>query len=144
MTYEEVVSKVREALTGVDVSGVTEHTAIQINVTGEGEGAFYVEVQDGKVNVEPYDYFDRDVLIYASAEDIIGVAEGKVDVVNAYLTGKIVAEGDLRKAEFLKNASKEKKAEPAKKAAAKKPATKKSVAKKTADKKAPAKKTARK
>ena len=144
MTYEEVVSKVREALKNVDLSGAPEHAAFQFNITGEGEGAFYVEVADGKLNVEPYEYFDRDVLVYTSAEDLLDVLEGRNDIVNANLSGKITAEGDLRKAEFLKNIKVAPKAEekPAEKtsAAAKKTVAKKSTAKKTTAKKAGSKK----
>ncbi|WP_026509647.1 MULTISPECIES: SCP2 sterol-binding domain-containing protein [unclassified Butyrivibrio] len=143
MTYEEVVAKVKEALKDADVSNVKEHAAYQFNITGEGEGAFYVEIADGKINVEPYEYFDRDILVYTSAADLLDILEGKTDFVSANLAGKINAEGDLAKAELLKVAGKkaeakvETKEEPAKKPAApKKAATKKTVAKKTTAKKA--------
>ncbi len=140
MTYEEIVSKVRDAVKDLDLSSAPEHAAFQFNITGEGEGAFYVEVNNGQINVEPYEYFDRDILVYTSAADLIDVLEGRNDIVNANLSGKITAEGDLRKAEFLKNLGKAKAAKaPAKKAVAKKPA-----AKKTTAKKAPAKKTTKK
>ncbi len=143
MTYEEVVAKVREAVKGLDLTGAPEHAAFQFNITGEGEGAFYVEVADGKINVEPYEYFDRDVLVYTSAADLVDILEGKNDIVNANLSGKITAEGDLRKAEFLKNIGKKAEA-PAKQPAAKKAPAKKPAAKKTTAKKAPAKKAAAK
>lgn len=152
MTYEEVVAKVKEALKDADVSNVKEHAAYQFNITGEGEGAFYVEIADGKLNVEPYEYFDRDILVYTSAADLMDILEGRDDFVNANLSGKINAEGDLRKAELLKGVSikaetKEAPAEEAtdKKAPAKKATeAKKPAAKKTAAKKAPAKKATKK
>ena len=140
MTYEEIVSKVRDAVKDLDLSGAPEHAAFQFNITGEGEGAFYVEVSDGKINVEPYEYFDRDILVYTSAEDLIEILEGRNDIVNANLSGKITAEGDLRKAEFLKNLGKAKAAAPAKKAPVKKTTVKKPAAKKSTAKKATAKK----
>ncbi|WP_026498474.1 SCP2 sterol-binding domain-containing protein [Butyrivibrio sp. WCD2001] len=142
MTYEEVVAKVKDALKDVDVSDVKEHAAYQFNISGEGEGAFYVEIDNGKLNVEPYEYFDRDILVYTSAADLMDILDGKTDFVNAHLSGKISAEGDLRKAELLKDFGKKAPAKktPAKKAPAKKAATKKPAAKKTTAKKAPAKK----
>ncbi|SDB03707.1 SCP2 sterol-binding domain-containing protein [Butyrivibrio sp. INlla16] len=142
MTYEEVVAKVKDALKDVDVSDVNEHAAYQFNISGEGEGAFYVEIDNGKLNVEPYEYFDRDILVYTSAADLMDILDGKTDFVNAHLSGKISAEGDLRKAELLKDFGKKApvKKTPAKKAPAKKAATKKPAAKKTTAKKAPAKK----
>ncbi len=142
MTYEEVVAKVKDSLKDFDVSDVKEHAAYQFNITGEGEGAFYVEIDNGKINVEPYEYFDRDILVYTSAADLMDVIDGKTDFVNAHLSGKISAEGGLRKAELIKDFGKKvvaKKA-PAKKAPAKKAAAKKPAAKKTTAKKATAKK----
>ena len=50
MTYEEIVAKVKDRLAGVDPNKVNGFLAIQVNITGEGEGAFYVEVKDGKLS----------------------------------------------------------------------------------------------
>ena len=52
MTYEEIFQKVKELIGEADVSEIQEHLAYQFNITGEGEGAFYVEVRDGKLYVE--------------------------------------------------------------------------------------------
>ncbi len=123
MTYEELVKQVRDAYGDVDASKVAEHVAFQFNVTGEAEGAFYLEISDGKVSVEPYEYYDRDVLVTAPADTILQIANGKLDPVKAFLTGKIKAEGNLGKAAFLKELSGKEK--PAKKAPARKPAAKK-------------------
>lgn len=142
MTYQDIVKKVQTAYKGADASKVAEHVALQFNIEGEGEGAFYLEVSEGKVNVEPYEYFDRDLLVTASADTIIGLAEGTVDAVKAYQDGQIKAEGNLEKAIVLNNIVKKaaKKAEPkattAKKAPAKKTATKTTAVKKTTTKKA--------
>lgn len=142
MTYQDIVKKVQTAYKGADASKVAEHVALQFNIEGEGEGAFYLEVSEGKVNVEPYEYFDRDLLVTASADTIIGLAEGTVDAVKAYQDGQIKAEGNLEKAIVLNNIVKKaaKKAEPkattAKKAPAKKTAAKTTAAKKTTTKKA--------
>ena len=75
---------------------------MQYNITGEGEGAFYMEVKDGHIDVQPYDYKDRDILVTADAKTILDMMSGKLDIVNAYLTHKITAEGDLGKADILK------------------------------------------
>jgi putative sterol carrier protein len=141
MTYQDIVKKVQTAYNGADASKVAEHVALQFNIEGEGEGAFYLEVSEGKVNVEPYEYFDRDLLVTASADTIIGLAEGTVDAVKAYQDGQIKAEGNLEKAIVLNNIVKKaaKKAEPkattAKKAPAKKTAAKTTAVKKTTTKK---------
>jgi putative sterol carrier protein len=102
MTYEEIVKEAQKLVAKADASGISDHLAVQYNVTGEGEGAFYMEVKDGKVEVQPYDYNDRDILVTADAQTILDMMSGKLDVVAAYLTHKISAEGDLGKADILK------------------------------------------
>ena len=102
MTYEEIVKEAQKLVLKADASGISEHLAVQYNVTGEGEGAFYMEVKDGKVEVQPYDYKDRDILVTADGQTILDMMSGKLDVVAAYLTHKISAEGDLGKADILK------------------------------------------
>lgn len=102
MTYEELVETLKQAYSAADASKIKEQVAIQFNVTGEGAGALYVKIADGQIDIQPYEYYDRDVLVTTSAENLIAIAEGKLDPVNAYLTGKIKASGDLGKAVLLK------------------------------------------
>ena len=149
MTYEELVKLAKDTYEKADASAVKEHVAIQFNVTGEAEGAFYLEVKEGKVSVEPYEYYDNDVVVTAEDKVLKDIADGKLGLEKAYLTGKIKATGNLKKALLLKDVKTAKKAAarkapaakkaPAKKAAAK-PAAKKEAAPKAAAKKAPAKK----
>ena len=127
MNYEKLVQTVKAAFENADASAVKEHVAIQFNVTGEAEGAVYLEANEGKIAVEPYEYFDRDVIVTADGDVIADIAEGKLGIEKAYLTGKIKAEGNLGKALLLKDVKVKKavKKAPAKKAPAKKAAEKK-------------------
>ena len=102
MTYEEVVKEAQKIVAKGDASGSKDYLAVQYNITGEGEGAFYMEVKDGCIDVQPYDYNDRDILVTADAQTILDMMSGKLDIVNAYLTHKISAEGNLGKADILK------------------------------------------
>ncbi len=70
MKYEEIVSQVKDSLSKLDISDYKNHLAVQVNVTGDGEGAFYIEFSNGYINVEPYEYFDRDAIFTVTAEDI--------------------------------------------------------------------------
>lgn len=63
MTYADMFSKVKGMMMEADVSTVNEHLAYQFNVTGEAEGIFYAEVKEGKLYVEPYEYYDRDAIL---------------------------------------------------------------------------------
>lgn len=115
MTYEELIKKAKETYGKADASAVKEHVAIQFNITGDAEGAFYIEVKDGQVSVEPYEYFDRDVIVTTTAETLVKIAEGKLAMEAAYLTGKIKAEGNLGKALLLKELKVKEKAKKTKK-----------------------------
>lgn len=132
MTYEEVVKKAKQASKKIDGSAVKEHIAVQIDIEGEGEGAFYIEAADGKISVEPYEYYENDCKIKSDADTVIAVLSGKINAEEAMGDGRIQVEGDGSKVSALVNA--------VKKAPAKKPAAKKTVATKTPAKKAPAKK----
>ena len=105
MTYEELVQEIREIFSKADVSGVQEHLAYQFNIEGEGEGAFYAEVSGGKLSIEPYEYYDRDVLFTTTANTLLKIAKGKMDPVIAFTLGKLKVEGDMGKALMLKNFS---------------------------------------
>ena len=109
MTYEELFSKVKGMLVDADVSHVQEHLAYQFNITGEGEGIFYAEVKDGKLYVEPYEYFDRDVIFTCSADTLLKIMAGKKDPVLAFTLGQLKVEGDIDKALKLKDFVKENK-----------------------------------
>ena len=144
MTYEEIVSYSRRKLGGAKKVDTADF-AVQINLTGEGEGAFYVEVKGGKAKVEPYEYFDRAALVNVSSEDYLAVLDGKKDVKELNVEGdadKVYALLAVKKAAAKKAPAKKapaKKAPAAKKPAAKKaPAKKAPAAKKPAAKKAPA------
>jgi hypothetical protein len=91
MTYEKIVEKVTKALAKVDASGVKGHLAVQVDVYGEGEGAFYIEVKEGKVNVQPYEYFDHDLRIRCTGDEIIAIVEGKKRIIEEVAAENIEA-----------------------------------------------------
>ena len=47
MTYEEIVEFVRKNLTKTGAKTVKKNVAVEFDIYGEGEGAFYVAVNDG-------------------------------------------------------------------------------------------------
>lgn len=102
MTYEELVQKARDSYGAADASKVAEHVAIQFNITGEAAGIFYLEIKDGKVDIQPYEYYDRDVIVTTTAKTLISITQGKLALEAAYFTGKLKAEGNLGKALLLK------------------------------------------
>lgn len=103
MTYAEFFAEVKAQFMEADVSDVTEHLAYQFNITGEAGGIFYVEVKEGKLSVEPYEYFDRDAMFTATAETLMKIAEGEQDPIMAVTLQKLKVEGNIDKALKLKN-----------------------------------------
>ena len=103
MTYEELVAKAREVYGKADASGIKGHVAYQFNITGEGEGAFYLEIDNGVIKIEPYEYFDRDVLFTMTAKNLIKIGLGELDPVWAFTTGRLKLEGSIDKALLLKD-----------------------------------------
>ena len=101
MTYEELVECARNATKKTQVSKAVGHMAYQFNVKGEAEGAFYIEIDDGRINVEPYEYYDRDVLIVTSADMLLKIIDGKIRALDAYANGQIMVYGDPRNLEYL-------------------------------------------
>ncbi len=103
MTYEEIFAKSKEIIMKSDVSDIDGHLAVEIDIVGEGEGAFYIELLDRKLYVEPYEYYDRDCKFIVTAEDFLKLADGSLNAVFAFTTGKLKVEGSLDKAlEFQK------------------------------------------
>lgn len=103
MTYQQIVSEVKKYCGGADLGDYRNHLAIEVAIIGEGEGVFYIEAKDGKLNVEPYTYNDRDARLNMSADDFLKLAAGKLDPVWAFTTGKLKIDGSVEKAlEFKK------------------------------------------
>ena len=97
MTFDELVAKVRKMAQKVDASN-KDFLAVQINIEGKESGVFYVECKDHRINVEPYDYHDRNCAITMNMTNFNKLIDGKLDPLLAFTTGKLKVEGDAGKA----------------------------------------------
>ncbi len=134
MTYEEIFAKVKEAMANCKADAVEGNLAAQINIEGEGEGIFYIEVKDGVLSVEPYDYYDNNCVITVAADKVVKIASARADLLNAAKRGDLVIEGDMDKAAELNKLFK----------SGKKPAAKKAPKAEEVKEEKPAKKTTKK
>lgn len=99
MTYLELFNEIKGKFIGADVSDIHEHLAFEFDIEGEeAGGAFYVEVKDGQLYVEPYEYYDRDVKFICAPDTLIKIADGKLDPVWAFTNQKLRVEGNFDKA----------------------------------------------
>ena len=103
MTYADFFCEIKNKFMGADVSDIKEHLAYQFNIEDEEAGGiFYVEVKDGQLFVEPYEYYDRDAMFTASPDTLKRIAEGKMDPIWAFTMQKLKVEGNIDKALRLK------------------------------------------
>ena len=103
MSYEQIFQEVKQKFSDTDVSRITDHLAYQFNITGEGACSFYVEVKEGRLYIEPYEYYDRDALFTCKADTLFKIIEGKTDPIAAFTLQKLKVEGDIGKALRLKD-----------------------------------------
>lgn len=143
MTYAELFSQIKGMVMEADVSDIQEHLAFQFNIEDEeAGGAFYIEVKEGQVFVEPYEYYDRDAMFICAPDVLFQIVEGKLDPVAAFTDKKLRVEGDIEKALRFKDiVEMKRKAEQNQKSAVRKQVDKaaeaivKTVAKKAVNKK---------
>lgn len=103
MTYAEFFYEIKNRFMGTDVSDIREHLAYQFSIEDEEAGGiFYVEVKNGQLFVEPYEYYDRDAAFISDPDTLMKIAEGKMDPVWAFTTQKLKVEGNIDKALRLK------------------------------------------
>lgn len=98
MNFFDIFNEVKETFMKADVSDYQGHLALQVNMTGEGEGRFYAELDNGVLKVEPYEYYDRDVMFTIDSKDFLKLIHGKLDPVFAFTVGKLKIDGDIGKA----------------------------------------------
>ena len=126
MTYADLFYEIKGKFMGADVSDIHEHLAFQFNIEDEeGGGAFYVEMKDGELFVEPYEYYDRDAMFICAPDVLLKIADGELDPVAAFTEQKLRVEGNIEKALRLKEIIEMKKGTAQ---------NEKSIAKKAADK----------
>ncbi len=100
MTYEEIVDFVRNNVKK-SAPDKKEHLAVEFDIYGEGEGAFYIEANGGKVFVEPYEYYDRDAKVIVTADELVRIAKGEKSIDDSIEDGILMTEGDFAAATKL-------------------------------------------
>ncbi len=99
MTFFDAFTAVKAAFKPTKAKKVAGHLAIQVHLTDpDASGDFYVEVDEGKLRVEPYDYHDRDALFRVSSRDLIRILDAKLSLEQALESQRLVVEGDLERA----------------------------------------------
>ena len=101
MTFENLFAIVKENFLKANVPDIYTHMAFEFRVQGEPSGVFYLEIKDGQISVEPYEYHDRDALLTLDDETLLEICNGHLKPMLAYAVGRLQIEGDLAKVRLI-------------------------------------------
>lgn len=94
LTMEELLDEIRACVDEEQIASYDGFIAIQVTLTKEPFGMFYIEVKDHHVSVAPYDYYDRNAAVEIAPDDFLNIIHRRLDPVIAYTTGKLKLDGD--------------------------------------------------
>ena len=100
MEFKDCFNELKKDFVNKDVSNVP-NVVFEFNI--KDIGVFYAKVQDGKLDIQPYNYYDNDVSFTAKFETYQKIINGELDAIKAFFTGKLKVSGDLGKAMILEN-----------------------------------------
>lgn len=103
MNYTEIVEFVKKNLKKTVTKDSVGDIAVEFDIYGEGEGAFYVKICGGKPEVEPYEYYDRDAKVYITAEELVKIVNGERNPRESFECGILMVEGNIDAAQSLIN-----------------------------------------
>ena len=95
-TIESLIAMIPKTLPGEQAKRAD--TIIQLNVTGSQAGQWNVAIKDGNVNVAKGTHTAPEITVTADTTDILAVADGKLDPMQAFMQGKAQVQGDLSEA----------------------------------------------
>lgn len=94
MKFTQAFEKIKEKIQDVDTADITDF-AIQITLTNKDcGGIFYLQIKDGKLFIEPYDYHDNNAAVSIMYGDLNKLLEGRLDPVKATEKGTLQITGD--------------------------------------------------
>jgi putative sterol carrier protein len=93
MTIAELFEAMPSQLNSAAAAGMNK--TFQWNITGDEAGKWAFKVADGKGEVIPGGVEKPDITFTVSDKDWIAIVEGKLDAMNAFMTGKLKVSGDM-------------------------------------------------
>ena len=100
MEFKDCFNELKKDFINKDVSNVP-NVVFEFNI--KDIGVFYAKVQDGKLDIQPYNYYDNDVSFTAKFEIYKKIINGELDPIKSFFTGRLKVSGDLGKAALLQS-----------------------------------------
>lgn len=97
-TADEMCVKLRKLIKNDKTKAVKDNVAVDIEVWGlENDTSchLYIEVKDGKAEVQPYRYDNCSFEAYINYENMMKILEGKLTVKDAIANGSLNANGNI-------------------------------------------------
>ncbi len=93
LTVQELIDRMPRALIPEKAAGV--NAVVQYHLTGTEGGDWIVSIKDGQCAVEKGTSPTPNMTLTADAQDYKDVITGKLNPMNAFMTGKVRLAGDL-------------------------------------------------
>jgi len=93
MTIAEIFEQMPSAMNSSAAAGMNK--TFQWHITGDEAGKWAFKVANGAGEVIPGGVEKPDITFTVSDKDWIAITEGKLDAMNAFMTGKLKVSGDM-------------------------------------------------
>ena len=93
MTIAELFEQMPSVYNPAAAAGMNK--TFQWNITGDEAGVWAVKITNGQGEVIPGGVEKPDVTFTISDKDWLAITEGKLDGMNAFMTGKLKVSGDM-------------------------------------------------
>ena len=101
MTVAEIFEQMPSVFNPAAAAGMNK--TFQWNITGDEAGVWAFMINNGQGEVIPGGVEKPDVTFTISDKDWLAITEGKLDGMNAFMTGKLKVSGDMMLAMKLQN-----------------------------------------
>ncbi|MDR0222039.1 MAG: SCP2 sterol-binding domain-containing protein [Oscillospiraceae bacterium] len=98
--FQDILGELKDKTASFDAKSYKDFLAVQITLKDLNE-VFYMEIKDGELAIEPFEYNDRQANIIISSDDFVKMMNGKLNSLIAFTTGKLKIEGNVGKASEL-------------------------------------------
>ena len=93
MTVAETIEGMKRLFNPAAAAGLNK--ILQLNITGQEAGVYAVKIENQTCEVSEGGVEKPNLTLTMSDKDWLAIAEGKLDAMNAFLSGKVKATGDM-------------------------------------------------